>query len=94
MVCHVNGSNVFLFHVSRLGVIKPEDSTTIIKRLCEELHHGAKPFGISKEPLFLSHWRGRMGFTKEEQKHIWNKAYGLPDESTPPEHELKPIQRR
>ncbi|KIM43815.1 hypothetical protein M413DRAFT_36842, partial [Hebeloma cylindrosporum] len=71
-VGHVGGhkfaANLLVFPLGEwLGVVKPDDSTMIIKWLCEELYRGIKPFGISKEPPFLSHWRGRMGLTKEEQ---------------------------
>ncbi|KAJ3480329.1 hypothetical protein NLJ89_g12286 [Agrocybe chaxingu] len=91
-VGHVGGhkyaANVLIFpHGEWLGSLKPEDASPIIKLLCEDLKNGdVKPRGPAEEPFSLRHWRGRMGMTKEEQKHLW-ESFALKDSG----HKIGPM---
>ncbi|KAJ3508457.1 hypothetical protein NLJ89_g5746 [Agrocybe chaxingu] len=84
---HKYAANALIFpHGEWLGCIKPEDASPIIKLLCDDLKNGnVKPRGPAEEPFSLRHWRGRMGMTKEEQKHLW-ESFALKDSA----HKLDP----
>ncbi|KAF8884423.1 Sucrase/ferredoxin-like-domain-containing protein [Gymnopilus junonius] len=80
-VGHVGGhkyaANVLLFPQGDwLGIVKPEDAPAIVSEACEALQRGIKPLDHSAPPLFPSHWRGRMGLSREEQKSLWSKYTG------------------
>ncbi|KAF8962119.1 Sucrase/ferredoxin-like-domain-containing protein, partial [Flammula alnicola] len=75
-VGHVGGhryaANVLIFPQGEwLGLIKPEDAPEIIVGACEALEQGVKPLGLAEMPFLTSHWRGRMGLTKQEQKELF-----------------------
>lgn len=71
--------------------MKPEDASSIIAQAIEDLAKGVRPLDASS-PTFISHWRGRMGLSKVEQKELWAKASGLGSTQTE-NQELKPLAR-
>ncbi|KAH9476090.1 Altered inheritance of mitochondria protein 32 [Psilocybe cubensis] len=96
-VGHVGGhkyaANVLIYPQGEwLGIVKPDDAPSLINQALESLRKGVKPLDSTAPPTFLSHWRGRMGLSKEEQKNLWAKHAGIEDNHVA-EKELRPIPR-
>ncbi|PPQ74020.1 hypothetical protein CVT26_006959 [Gymnopilus dilepis] len=86
-------------HGEWLGIIKPEDAPSIVAAACEALRSGVKPLGPSTPPIFPSHWRGRMGLSREDQTNLWLRCTGHNSPTSTPwtresEGVLTPLSRR
>jgi hypothetical protein len=56
----------------RLGCVKPEDASWIVRSLMDDLKKGVRPLSPTEPPFSLKHWRGRMGMTQEEMKALYS----------------------
>ncbi|KAF8443999.1 Sucrase/ferredoxin-like-domain-containing protein [Boletus edulis BED1] len=74
-VAHVGGhkyaANVLVYpHGEWLGNVKPENIPEIIDAI---LARPVRPMHPEEMPICPSHWRGRMGLSKEEQVELFNR---------------------
>ncbi|KAF8066643.1 Sucrase/ferredoxin-like-domain-containing protein [Lyophyllum atratum] len=72
-VGHVGGheyaANLLIYpHGEWLGMLRPGDVPAVLREI---LDHPIQPFGPEDKPLTPSHWRGRMGLSKEEQMELF-----------------------
>ncbi|KAG5720799.1 Altered inheritance of mitochondria protein 32, partial [Termitomyces sp. T112] len=76
-VGHVGGhqyaANLLIYpHGEWLGMLKPEDVPIVLARV---LDSPVRPYTSEDAPIVPSHWRGRMGFAKDDQAQLFQSLY-------------------
>ncbi|KAI6008623.1 Sucrase/ferredoxin-like-domain-containing protein [Pisolithus marmoratus] len=68
---HKYAGNVLVYpHGEWLGLVQPEDVPEILDTI---LSKPVRPFKLGDEPMCPSHWRGRMGFSREAQIELFTR---------------------
>lgn len=68
---HKYAGNVLIYpHGEWLGLVRPEDVPDILETVISK---PARPFNFDDEPICPSHWRGRMGLSKEAQVELFTR---------------------
>ncbi len=59
--------HVWMIHIHRLGGLRPSDIPRVLDIIMEQ----PSPMDLARTPLLATHWRGRMGLTRDQQLQLY-----------------------